>query len=83
LDGKLASDGVWSTGHDAEGRLVSATRAGVALAYGYDALGRRRRRSVNGARTDYLLSGDQEVGEYNASGAWFQGVLLRADRGRS
>jgi hypothetical protein len=32
LDGNLAGDGVWSTGHDAEGRLVSATRAGTALA---------------------------------------------------
>jgi RHS repeat-associated protein len=69
LDGNLAGDGVWSYGHDAEGRLVSATRAGTALAYGYDALGRRRSRSVNGARTDFLLSGDQEMAEYNASGA--------------
>jgi RHS repeat-associated protein len=74
-DGNLAGDGVWSYGHDAEGRLVSATRAGVALAYGYDALGRRRSRTVNGARTEYLLSGDQEVGEYNASGALLRRFL--------
>jgi YD repeat-containing protein len=75
VDGNLAGDGVWSYGHDAEGRLVSATRAGVALAYGYDALGRRRSRSVNGARTDYLLSGDQEMAEYNASGALLRRFL--------
>jgi RHS repeat-associated protein len=32
-------------------------------------------RSVNGARTDYLLSGDQKVGEYNASGALLRRFL--------
>ena len=69
LDGNLAGDGVWTYGHDPEGRLVAATRPGTTLAYGYDALGRRRSRSVNGTRTDFLLSGAQEMAEYNASGA--------------
>lgn len=39
LDGNLTGDGVWNYGHDAQGRLVSATRAGTAISLGYDALG--------------------------------------------
>ena len=65
-DGNLAGDGVWAYGHDAQGRLVSATRPGTAISLGYDAVGRRRSRAVNGVATAFLSSGEQEVAEYDA-----------------
>jgi len=69
LDGNLTGDGVWSCGHDAQGRLVSATRPGTSISLGYDAVGRRRSRAVNGVATAFLSSGDQEVAEYDGAGA--------------
>ena len=68
-DGNLAGDGVWAYGHDAQGRLVSATRPGTAISLGYDAVGRRRSRAVNGVATAFLSSGEQEVAEYDGAGA--------------
>jgi RHS repeat-associated protein len=72
-DGNLTGDGVWSYGYDPEGRLVSATKAGTVLGFGYDAAGRRRSRTLNGATTEVLWSGEQEVAEYNGA----TGALVR------
>jgi len=68
-DGNHTGDGVWSYGHDAQGRLVSATRPGTSISLGYDAVGRRRSRAVNGMATAFLSAGDQEVAEYDGAGA--------------
>jgi RHS repeat-associated protein len=71
-DGNLTGDGVWTYGHDTEGRLVSATRPGTVIGFGYDAAGRRRSRALNGVETQVLWSGDQEVAEYDGGGALLQ-----------
>lgn len=47
---------------------VSATFGGT-TEYGYDGLGRRVRKTVNGVTTRYLLDGDRVLAETNGSGA--------------
>lgn len=47
---------------------MAANKAGAAVSYTYDALGRRQTKTVNGTLTDYLSAGDEEVAEYDASG---------------
>jgi YD repeat-containing protein len=69
-NGNLTSDGVWTYGYDSENRLVSAKRTAapaVTATYGYDPLGRRRTKTVNGVVTRYLSVGDQEIAEYTGS----------------
>jgi RHS repeat-associated protein len=68
-DGNLTGDGVWTYGHDAQGRLVSATKPGTTIGFGYDAAGRRRSRTLNGAVTQVLWAGEQEAAEYDGAGA--------------
>lgn len=67
-NGNLLSDGVWTFGYDAENRLLSATKPGAIVTYSYDAVGRRRTKSVNGTVTRYLTAGDEEIAEYNEAG---------------
>lgn len=43
--GNLTSDGLWTFAYDAENRLLTASKTGVAAAYAYDPLGRRTRKS--------------------------------------
>jgi RHS repeat-associated protein len=69
-NGNLISDGVWTYGYDSENRLVSAKRTAapaVTATYGYDPLGRRRSKTVNGVVTRWLSVGDQEIAEYTGS----------------
>jgi RHS repeat-associated protein len=69
-NGNLTSDGVWTYGYDSENRLVSAKRTAapaVTATYGYDPLGRRRTKTVNGVVTRWLSVGDQEIAEYTGS----------------
>lgn len=67
-NGNLTGDGTASFGYDTENHLISATLPGTSIAYAYDPLGRRASKTVNGALTDYLSAGDQEIAEYAASG---------------
>jgi RHS repeat-associated protein len=61
--------------YDSENRLVTAAVNGSATAsisYDYDGLGRRVKKTVSGTVTQYLLDGDEEIAELDASG-----VVLR------
>ncbi|WFU66676.1 RHS repeat-associated core domain-containing protein [Bradyrhizobium brasilense] len=66
--GNLISDGTWTYGYDTENRLVSASKTGVSATYGYDALGRRQTKTVNGTTVAWASYGDQELAEYVGSG---------------
>ncbi|MFG1400301.1 hypothetical protein, partial [Roseixanthobacter pseudopolyaromaticivorans] len=47
-------DGTFTYGYDAENRLVSASGAGTSASYAYDALGRRKAKTVNGATSVFV-----------------------------
>ena len=82
-NGNMTSDGTYSFGYDYENRLTSAVGNGHSASYTYDALGRRRSKTVDGAATYFLydaptlaslgrspdqsVGGDQVIAEYNAS----------------
>jgi len=71
-NGNLAGDGVWSYRYDPQNRLLSASKTAggvVNIAYGYDAVGRRRSRVQGAAATRFLWAGEQEIAEYNSAGA--------------
>jgi len=56
--------------YDSENRLRTAATDGTAtpsITYDYDALGRRLSKVVGGTGTYYLLDGDEEIAEYDAS----------------
>ena len=58
LNGNLTSDGVRAYTWTSENRLSSVTGAGVSASYSYDPLGRRVRKTVSGAVTEFLHAGD-------------------------
>lgn len=68
-NGNLASLGVSTFSYDAENRLVGATTATSSLSFGYDPLGRRVRQTVDGVTTYLVYDGDDELAEYDGSGA--------------
>ncbi len=70
-NGNLTSDGIFTLGYDAENRLISASGAGNTASYTFDAQGRRKTKTVNGATTVFVTdAGNREVLEYDgASGA--------------
>jgi RHS repeat-associated protein len=75
-NGNLTFDGTFTFGYDAENRLTSASGAGNTASYTYNAQGRRKTKTVNGATTVYVTDADnREVMQYDgASGAisrWF------------
>ena len=67
LAGNLTSDGVRTFGYDEESRLTSASGTLLTATYGYDALGRRIRKTVNGTKTLYVHDGEQILQELNAA----------------
>jgi RHS repeat-associated protein len=70
-NGNLTSDGTFTFGYDAENRLTSAVGGTNTASYAYDAQGRRKTKTVNGATTVFVTdAGNREVLEYDgASGA--------------
>lgn len=62
-NGNLLSDGVNKYSWDARNQLVSVTGPGLAAGFTYDASGRRIKKAVNGASTDYLYDDDNAVQE--------------------
>jgi YD repeat-containing protein len=73
-NGNPIFDGTFVYGYDAENRLTSAVAAGNSNSYAYDAQGRRKTRTVNGATTVTVTDADNRaVLEYAGS----SGALLR------
>jgi RHS repeat-associated protein len=68
-DGSLAtrSDGT-AFSHDIESRLTQYTGSSTTASYLYDSVGRRIRKTVNGATTWFLWDGTRLVAEYDGSG---------------
>lgn len=57
-NGNLLTDGLYSYTWDARNRLVALTSiGGLSASFQYDAFGRRTKKTVNGASTDYLYDG--------------------------
>jgi RHS repeat-associated protein len=67
-NGNLSGDGVWTYAYDGDNRLKSASRAGLAFTLAYDALGRLRQSVIGATTRNFLYSGGQMVGEYDAAG---------------
>ena len=61
LAGNLTSDGVRTFSYDEERRLTSASSPSLTATYGYGALGRCIRRSVNGTKTLHVHDGELQV----------------------
>jgi YD repeat-containing protein len=69
-NGNLTYDGTFTFGYDAENRLLTASKTGLAATYQYDPLGRRTKKSGTGVATTYFLSdGSDEIAEYDSTGA--------------
>ncbi len=67
-NGNLTFDGTTTYGYDAENRLLTASKTGLAASYQYDPLGRRTHKSGTGVTERYFLSdGADEIAEYDAS----------------
>ncbi len=69
--GNMTTDSVLTYVHDAENRLTNVTRTTPSLnaTYTYDPMGRRVQRNVNGTSIFTLHDGDEEIAEYDATGA--------------
>ena len=68
-NGNLTGDGVWAYTYDVENRLTGASGSGVSATYEYDPLGRRSAKVVDGARTEFVSDGDEEIADYVAGAA--------------
>src|SRR5882672_5401006 len=72
-NGNLTSDGTFTLGYDAENRLISASGAGNTASYSYDAQGRRKTKTVNGATSVFVTdAGNREVLEYDGTSGAIQ-----------
>lgn len=68
-NGNLISDGVWSYRYDEENFLRQAVSSSTTVDYSYDALGRRRAKTVNGVVTYFINDGVNELAELNSTGS--------------
>jgi RHS repeat-associated protein len=73
-DGNLTSkmkSGVWSQSFtwNALGQLVQVVTNGTTTTFGYDGWGRRVRKTVGTAHTDFVLDGDHVIAEVDAGGS--------------
>src|ERR1700753_1711488 len=67
-NGNLTFDGTTTYTYDAENRLLTANKTGVAATYVYDPLGRRGKKAGTGVTTTtFLDDGTDEVAEYDSS----------------
>jgi RHS repeat-associated protein len=67
LNGNLQSDGTRTFTWDAIDQLSQVSNGTTTVAYAYDGLGRRTKKTVNGALTQWLHNGDQLYAEYGSS----------------
>ena len=58
LNGNLTGDGTNTYVWNARDQLVSISGPGLSASFNYDALGRRKAKTVNGATTSHLYNGD-------------------------
>jgi YD repeat-containing protein len=63
----LASHRLRRNRYDAENRLITAAKPGMAAVYDYDPLGRRQGKSVNGTVTKFLSDGAEEIAEHDGA----------------
>ncbi len=69
-NGNLTFDGTYTFGYDAENRLLTAAKSGLASTYQYDPLGRRTAKYGTGVTTTFFLSdGSDEIVEYDSTKA--------------
>ncbi len=82
LNGQLTDPGGWTYGWTAWGRLASASPdTGTAIAYEYDALGRRVRRTEGAAVEEYLYLGWHLIGVWDATSSSWKSQEIPRDRG--
>jgi RHS repeat-associated protein len=67
--GELTGDGAWTYTYDQEQHLIGASKTGTTVSYGYDVLGRRTSKTVNGVTTNYVYSGQNLIEERDGSGS--------------
>ncbi len=67
-NGSLTSDGNFAYTYDPENRLLSATGSSTTT-YANDPKGRRATKVGGGTTTNFLDDGDDEIGEYDGTGA--------------
>ena len=70
LNGNLQTDGTRTYTWDGIDQLAQVTNGTTTVAYAYDGHGRRTKKTVNGALTQWLHNGDQLYAEYGSS--WTQ-----------
>ncbi|TAK59874.1 colicin D domain-containing protein, partial [Methylobacter sp.] len=76
--GNLTSDGSFSHSYNAAGRRTASTNTatGQTTGYGYDALGQRITKNLNGITSQYFYDEQGHlIGEYDASGQPIQEIL--------
>ncbi|MBP6014642.1 MAG: hypothetical protein KBA31_20610 [Alphaproteobacteria bacterium] len=67
-NGNLTGDGTWTNTYDAQNMMRSSTKAGMAVSYAYDPVGRRQAKIANSVTTTFLHDGAEEIADYdNAS----------------
>ena len=74
-DGNLTSDGTATYGWTARGDLKQVSRTGLAASFGYDALGDRSTRTVNGTSTGFLNDGANTSAELDSANAIASSLL--------
>jgi RHS repeat-associated protein len=80
--GNLTHDGTYSHSYNAAGRRIASTHSatGHTTGYGYDALGQRISKTVNGHTVQYFYDEQGHLtGEYDSSGQLIQEILWLGD----
>ena len=80
----LTYDGFNTLSYDVENRLVQAqSQLSGTSQYFYDPLGRRKQKSVGGVITQFILAGNDEIGDYSGAGGGTAQVLTVRGAGGS
>lgn len=74
-DGNLTNDGSAAYAWDARGNLKQVSKTGLAASFGYDPLGDRSARTVNGTTTGFLNDGANPAAELDSSNAATSSLL--------
>jgi RHS repeat-associated protein len=66
-DGNLTDDGTTSYSWNARGQLTGLSRTGLSASFAYDAVGRRKSKTINGTATGYLHDGANATQELSGT----------------